>query len=80
MLENINEDTVYIKLDDYKDVFEMMEVMKEKLMKVKETMSMINELRQHEETELEIWKNSVSEIENKFAFIENALFETRKKA
>ena len=64
---------VFVKIDDYKDVLEVVGLLNEKLEKAKETMSRINELKNEEDTELELWQAELEEIERKLDFVDRNL-------
>ena len=66
---------VFVKIDDYKDILEIIGLIKNKLRESRETMTKINQLKNKEDAELESWKNEVDEIEKKVAYIDNTLFE-----
>jgi chromosome segregation ATPase len=75
-MSNINERSIFVKLDDYKEVLELMNAMKSKLNEAKGVLNEIKKLRDEEATEIELWENSVSEIERKIGFVDKSLFDT----
>ena len=66
---------VYVKVDDYKDVLDIIEVIKEKISEAKEVMQKLNDLKNAEDTELDVWNSEIEEVERKVAFIDRSLFE-----
>ncbi len=66
---------VYVKIDEYKDVLDLIKMIKNKLAEAKELLSRINELKNEEDAELELWHSGVEEIERKIEFVDKALFE-----
>jgi len=66
---------VYVKIDEYKDVLDLIKMIKNKLTEAKELLSRINELKNEEDAELELWHSGVEEIERKIEFVDKALFE-----
>jgi hypothetical protein len=66
---------VFVRIDEYQDVLDVMNMIKNKLEDAKETLSKINELKNEEDAELELWRTGVEELERKMAFIDKALFE-----
>lgn len=66
---------VFVKIEDYKDVLEVINLIKNKVADAKKTLEKINELKNEEDAELELWHNSLSEIERKTDFIDKTLFE-----
>jgi len=66
---------VYVKIDEYKDVLDLIKMIKNKLAEAKELLSRINELKNEEDAELELWHSGIEEIERKIEFVDKALFE-----
>lgn len=66
---------VFVKIDEYKTVLDLMNLIKGKLAQAKETLVKINELKNEEDAELELWRNSLDEIERKVEFVDKTLFE-----
>lgn len=73
--EDIHEKAVFVRIDEYKEVIDLFEKLKDKLEKAKETLDKISELKKEEQTEIDLWTNSVAEIEKKLEFIDRALSE-----
>ncbi|MBW2979293.1 hypothetical protein DRZ77_01115 [Candidatus Woesearchaeota archaeon] len=65
---------VYVKVDEYKDVLDLLNMIKNKLAEAKELLSRINELKNEEDAELELWHSGIEEIEKKIEFVDKALF------
>lgn len=66
---------VFVKIDEYKEVLDVMHMVKSKIEDAKETLGKINELKNEEDAELELWKNGLDEIERKVVFVDKTLFE-----
>ncbi len=66
---------VYVKIDDYKDVLDIMNMIKNKLNDAKNTLGEVNRLKNEEDAELELWQTSLEEAERRITFIDKALFE-----
>ena len=66
---------VFVKVDQYKDVLDVMNMIKNKIEDAKETLGKINELKNEEDAELELWHTGLEEIERKVVFIDKVLFE-----
>ena len=71
------EDTmpVFVRIDEYRDVLDVMNMVRNKLEEAKATITKINELKNEEVSELELWRTGVEEIERKLAFVDKVLFE-----
>jgi hypothetical protein len=66
---------IFVKLNEYKDILELMNALKDKLEQAKGTLEKIKGLKTEEETELELWQNSIGEIARKVDYIDKTLFE-----
>lgn len=66
---------IYVKIDEYKDVLDIMNVIKTKIEDAKETLGKVNELKNEEDAELELWQTGLDEIERKVEFVDKTLFE-----
>lgn len=66
---------VFVKIDEYKDVLDIMNMIKNKIEDAKETLGRINELKNEEDAELEMWHTGLEEVERKVTFIDKVLFE-----
>lgn len=66
---------VFVKVDDYKDVLDMIELIKDKLGQAKKTLEDINELKNEENSELDLWESTLNEVEKKVHDINRVLFE-----
>ena len=73
--ETSKEAHVFVKVDDYKDVLDILELLKEKLEQAKKTLWDINELKKEEDSELDLWKSTLDELEEKIHNMGNFLFE-----
>ncbi|MBI2522790.1 hypothetical protein HYW19_00200 [Candidatus Woesearchaeota archaeon] len=66
---------VFVKIDDYKDILDVLDLIKGKLAEAKRTLADLNELKNDEDAELELWSSTLNEIENKLNDIDRSLFE-----
>ena len=66
---------VFVKIDDYKDILDVLDLIKDKLAEAKRTLADLNELKNDEDAELELWSSTLNEIENKLDDIDRSLFE-----
>lgn len=66
---------VYVRIDEYKDVLDVMNMIRNKIEDAKETLAKINELKNEEDAELELWHTGLEEIERKAIFVDKTLFE-----
>ena len=66
---------VFIKIEDYKDILSILELIKDRLSEAKRTLADINEMKNDEDAELEMWGSIVNDIEKKIENINRSLFE-----
>jgi len=66
---------VFVKINDYKDVLNMMDVMKQKLKEVNSDLDKIKQLKAEEDRELTEWERNIAEIGKRLSFIDAAFFE-----
>lgn len=69
---------VFVKIDQYKDVLDIMNTIKNKMQETKEILATINRLKNEEDSELDLWQASLEEAEKKMAHIDKILFEPEK--
>jgi tetrahydromethanopterin S-methyltransferase subunit G len=68
---------VFVKIDEYKDILDIMELISEKVKEAKTIMGKINDLKNQEDAELELWKSGLDDVERKLGFIDQTLFEPK---
>ncbi|MGV8141642.1 MAG: hypothetical protein ACP5NW_04345 [Candidatus Woesearchaeota archaeon] len=66
---------VFVKINDYKDVLNIVDVMKQKLKETTQTLDKIKQLKSEEDKELLEWERNISEVSRRLAFIDSAFFE-----
>lgn len=66
---------VFVKIDDYNSVLELMKAIRRKMDEAKETLSKINELKNEEDHQIEMWQSALVEIEKKIDFMNQSLNE-----
>ena len=66
---------VFVKINDYKEILDIVDVMKQKLSDTKKSISKINELKEQENQEIEQWEKNVAEITKRLSFIDSAFFD-----
>jgi len=66
---------VFVKVDEYKDVLDILDLVKNKIGEAKSTIQEINSLKNQEDAELAIWSNEIADIERKVDFIDQTLLE-----
>lgn len=66
---------VFVKVDEYKDVLEIMGMIKSKLEQARGILDKIIEIKAQEDNELKAWQQDLDEVEKKIALIDGTLFE-----
>jgi len=66
---------VFVKVDEYDDVLNLIKLIRKKLDDAKETLTKINELKNEEDHQVEMWNSTLEEIEKKIDFINHSLNE-----
>ena len=66
---------VYIKVDEYKDVIEVVQLIRDKARRARAILEKINELRNQEDAELEAWRAALDDVEDKVSIIDKTLLE-----
>jgi hypothetical protein len=66
---------VFVKIEEYKDVLEVLDLLNRKLEKAREIMDNINQLKNEEDTELDMWEKELAEVEKKLSFMTKTLME-----
>jgi hypothetical protein len=66
---------VFVKIDEYKDVLDIMDLIRNKVSEAKAIMGKITELKNQEDTELEYWSSELADIERKLDYMDKNLFE-----
>ncbi len=66
---------VFIKIEEYDDVLNLVRTVKKRLEEAKATLLKINDLKNEEDHQLEMWQSTLSEVEKKIDFIDHSLNE-----
>ena len=74
-MKSYKEAPVFVKIEEYKDILDVLELIKDRLEEAKRTLADINELKNDEDSELEMWGSTLNEIEKKLESIDRTLFE-----
>ena len=66
---------VYVKIDEYRDVLDIIHMVQGKLDEAKRTLEKINNLKGEEDELIDQWQKSLSEVSKKVDFIDRTLNE-----
>lgn len=75
MTEETGNMPVFVKIDNYKSIIEVLDLLKIKLADARKSLEKIAELKNQEDAELEQWESELEEVERKIDFIDSTLFE-----
>ena len=66
---------VFVKIDEYKDILDVIALLKSKISEAKSILGKINEIKNAEDKEIETWANELDEVERKLYYIDRTLLE-----
>ena len=66
---------VFVKIDEYKDVLDIIDLIKNKINEAKHLIDQVNEIKSQEDTEIEIWYNEILDVERKVEYMDKTLLE-----
>lgn len=66
---------VFVKLDEYKDIMDIVSLMREKIGQAKFLLDKIAELKSQEDKELAAWAKELEEVEQSVGAVDKALSE-----
>ena len=66
---------VFVKVDEYKEILDVLDMIKSKVGEIKETLGSMNAMRNEEDAELAAWNSTISEIERKIENLDKIMFE-----
>ncbi|MBL7054882.1 hypothetical protein ISS05_03940 [Candidatus Woesearchaeota archaeon] len=69
---------VFVKIEDYKDVLDVLDLIKGKVEQAKKTLSNINQIKREEDSELDSWNSTLDELEQKVDDIGDFLSEPER--
>lgn len=66
---------VFVKIDEYRDILDVINVIKSKINDARHVLKRINELKAEEDNEVDLWTSNIGEVERKVEMIDKTLFE-----
>jgi hypothetical protein len=64
---------IYVKIEDYKDVLDVISLVKEKLDEANSILDKITDLKVKEDSEIENWRSEINEVQTKISMIDKTL-------
>ena len=68
---------VFVKVEEYKDVIDIIKVLKQKIKETRETIGEINKIKNEEDAEIELWVKNLEDANSNIEFIDGLLFEPK---
>jgi len=65
---------VFIKIDDYKEVLDLVNLLKKKVEKAKGLLVKVNDFKTEEDSMVEQWRNNLINVDEKLASLDKKLF------
>jgi len=66
---------VFVKIDEYKEILDIIDVLKGKVTELRNTLTELQEIKEDEDREMERWSSNLADVENKIRFIDKSIFE-----
>lgn len=66
---------VFVKVDDYKEILDVLEMIRTRVSEIRQVLNNLKSLRNEEDSELAVWNNAINEIEKKVDGIDKIMFE-----
>ena len=66
---------VFVKIEDYKEVLEVLQLLQHKIRQARAILRKIDELRSQEDAELDEWKAQLDDVEKKVNNVDQSLLE-----
>lgn len=68
-------ETVFVKIDDYREVLSGMQVIKGELKEAESVVTRLNEIKDEKDKQFQKWRTSLEDVQQKLAYVDNVLFE-----
>ena len=69
---------IFVKIDEYKDILDIIDLIKVKVHEAETIIARINEMKKEEDIELTEWRKEIGDVEKKVDFIDRTLFNIGK--
>ena len=66
---------VFVKVGEYKEILDVLDMVKGKINEIRATLGSINDLRSEEDSEVSMWTSTIDDIEKKIEDIDKMMFE-----
>lgn len=69
---------IFVKIDEYKEILDIITLIKANIKEAKLILQNVNDLKNKEDEELEIWKTEIHDIQRKMDFMDKVLLDPDK--
>ena len=66
-------DSVFVKINEYKEIMDVLELIKGKIREAKDTINNLNDLKNKEDEEIQRWAQTFLEIEKKVSDVDSLM-------
>lgn len=66
---------IFVRIDEYKDILDVIALIKGKITEAKTILGKLNEIKNTEDKEIEAWAGEIEEVERKLHYIDRSLLE-----
>jgi len=66
---------LFIKIDEYKDILDIINLIQQKIRHSRELLNKIEELKAQEDSQIEEWRGAIDDVDKKMTFIDQVLLE-----
>ncbi|MBI2647296.1 hypothetical protein HYW99_02360 [Candidatus Woesearchaeota archaeon] len=66
---------VFVKVEEYKEILDVLDMIRAKVKEIRDTLGNIKALRNEEDAEITAWNNTINDIEKKIESIDKVMFE-----
>lgn len=66
---------VFVKIDDYKDVLDIMSLLKEKINEANSILDKISEVKSKEDAEIENWRSNIEDLQLKISIMDKTILD-----
>jgi len=66
---------VFVKIEDYKDIVDLLSLVKDRLKQASFLLDKIKEIKDQEEAEITAWSNEIKDVTQRIHDVDRALFE-----
>ncbi len=69
---------VFVKVEEYKSILDLLESVKQKLGQARDLLAKVNELKQQEDAQIEAWARDIEDVEDRLSSIGKSLTEPQE--